>query len=188
MKERVGRLPEEKSARADNERVKRYVAELSINPTIAVGIDAHVGSIEVGKMADLVLWPCASFGIKPYMVIKNGFIAWAAMGDGNGSLGLAKPMIQKRMWGALGAAPQALGVNFVSKLAVDPDVGAKLRLGKRLIPIANVRKVSKNDMVRNSATPHVEVHPQTFEVRADGKLLMCPAATRVPLSRRYLLR
>jgi urease subunit alpha len=188
MKERVGRLSEEKSARADNERVKRYVAKLTINPAIAVGIDAHVGSIEVGKMADLVLWPRASFGIKPYMVIKNGFIVWAAMGDGNGSLGLAEPMIQKRMWGALGAAPQALGVNFVSKLAVDADVGAKLRLGKRMVPIRNVRKLSKNDMVRNSAMPRVEVDPQTFEVRADGRLLMCPPATRVPLSRRYLLR
>src|SRR6201996_134167 len=188
MKQRVGRLPEETTARADNERIKRYIAKLTINPAIAIGIDAHVGSIEVGKMADLVLWPRASFGIKPYMVIKSGFIVWAAMGDGNGSLGLAEPMIQKRMWGALGAAPQALGVNFASKLAVDADVGAKLRLGKRMVPIKNVRRLSKSNMVRNSATPHVEVDPQTFEVRADGKLLMCPPAARVPLSRRYLLR
>ena len=127
-------------------------------------------------MADLVLWPRASFGIKPYMVIKNGFIVWAAMGDGNGSLGLAEPMIQKRMWGALGAAPQQLGVNFVSKLAAEAGVGAKLGLGKRMVPIKNVRKLRKSDMVRNSAMPHVEVDPQTFEVRADGKLLMCPPA------------
>jgi urease subunit alpha len=188
MKERVGRLPEETSARADNERIKRYVAKLTINPAVAVGIDAHVGSVEVGKMADLVLWPRASFGIKPYMVIKNGFIVWAAMGDGNGSLGLAEPMIQKRMWGALGAAPQQLGVNFVSKLAAEAGVGAKLGLGKRMVPIKNVRKLRKSDMVRNSAMPHVEVDPQTFEVRADGKLLMCPPASKVPLSRRYMLR
>jgi urease subunit alpha len=191
MNERVGRLPEETTARADNERIKRYVAKLTINPAIAVGIDAHVGSIEVGKMADLVLWPRASFGVKPYMVIKSGFIAWAAMGDGNGSLGLAEPMIQKRMcvWGgALGAAPQQLGANFVSKLAAEANVGAKLGLGKRMVPIKNVRKLRKADMVRNIAMPHVDVDPQTFEVRADGKLLMCPPAVRVPLSRKYLLR
>jgi urease subunit alpha len=188
MKERIGRLPEETTARADNERIKRYVAKLTINPAIAVGIDEHVGSIEVGKMADLVLWPRASFGIKPYMVIKNGFVVWAAMGDGNGSLGLAEPMIQKRMWGALGAAPQQLGVNFVCKLAEEADVGRKLGLGKRMVSIKNVRKLRKTDMVRNAAMPHVEVDPQSFEVRADGKLLMCPPAVKVPLARRYMLR
>jgi urease subunit alpha len=107
MKERTGRLADETTARADNERIKRYIAKLTINPAIAVSIDDNVGSIEVGKMADLVLWPRASFGIKPYMVIKSGFIVWAAMGDGNGSLGLAEPMIQKRMWGALGAGAPA---------------------------------------------------------------------------------
>ena len=188
MKDRFGRLPEETTAGADNERIKRYVAKLTINPAIAVGIDAHVGSIEVGKMADLVLWPRASFGIKPYMVIKSGFVVWAAMGDGNGSLGLAEPMIQKRMWGALGKAPENLGVNFVSKLALDADVGRKLGLGKKLVQIKNVRKLRKTDMVRNTAMPWIEVDPQTFEVRADGKLLMCPPATRVPLARRYMLR
>ena len=110
------------------------------------------------------------------------------MGDGNGSLGLAEPMIQKRMWGALGAAPQQLGVNFVCKLAADADVGRKLGLGKRMVPIRNVRQLRKTDMVRNAAMPAVEVDPQTFEVRADGKLLMCEPATRVPLARRYMLR
>jgi urease subunit alpha len=188
MKERVGRLAAETTAMADNERIKRYIAKLTINPAIAVGIDDHVGSIAVGKMADLVLWPRASFGIKPYMVIKNGFIVWAAMGDGNGSLGLAEPMIQKRMWGALGAAPARLGVNFVSKLAEEADVGRKLGLVKQMVPIKNVRKLRKSDMVRNAAMPHVEVDPQTFEVRADGELLMCPPAKKVPLSRRYMLR
>ncbi|TQX85231.1 MULTISPECIES: urease subunit alpha [Rhizobium] len=188
MKERIGRRAEETTAKADNERIKRYIAKLTINPAIAVGIDDHVGSIAVGKMADLVLWPRASFGIKPYMVIKNGFIVWAAMGDGNGSLGLAEPMIQKRMWGALGAAPAHLGVNFVSKLAREADVGRKLGLVKQMVPIKSVRKLRKTDMVRNAAMPHVEVDPQTFEVRADGALLMCPPARKVPLSRRYMLR
>ncbi len=188
MKQRVGRLAEETTNRADNERIKRYVAKLTINPAIAVGIDDHVGSIEVGKMADIVIWPRASFGIKPYMVIKSGFIVWAAMGDGNGSLGLAEPMVQKRMWGALGSAPGRLGVNFVCKLAADADVGRKLGLVKPMIPIKNVRGLRKTDMVRNAAMPHVEVDPQTFEVRADGELLMCAPAVKVPLARRYMLR
>ncbi|MFC0241823.1 urease subunit alpha [Rhodopseudomonas telluris] len=188
MKDRIGRLPEERTARADNERIKRYIAKLTINPAIAVGIDREVGSIEVGKMADLVLWPRASFGLKPYIVIKNGFVVWAAMGDGNGSLGLSEPMIQKRMWGALGAAPQQLGVNFMSKLAMDAEVGRKLGLDRKSVQIKNVRKLRKTDMIRNAAMPHVDVDPQTFEVRADGKLLMCEPATRVPLARRFMLR
>jgi urease subunit alpha len=188
MKERTGRLPEETTARADNERIKRYVAKLTINPAIAVGIDEHVGSIEVGKMADIVLWPYNSFGIKPLMVIKNGFIVWAPKGDGNGSLGVAEPMVQKRMWGALGDAPRHLGVTFVSKL-VDTDAAMRrLSLQKKMLTIKSVRSLQKTDMIRNDAMPHVEVDPQTFEVRANGKLLMCPPATRVPLARRYMLR
>jgi urease subunit alpha len=110
------------------------------------------------------------------------------MGDGNGSLGLAEPMIQKRMWGALGDAPKHLGVNFVSKLAINAGVGERLGLGKQMVQIKNVRGLRKTDMVRNAAMPHVEVDPQTFEVRADGELLMCPPATKVPLARRYMLR
>jgi urease subunit alpha len=188
MKQRIGRLPEEKTAKADNERIKRYVAKLTINPAIAVGIDDHVGSISVGKMADIVLWPRASFGIKPYMVIKKGFVVWATMGDGNGSLMVAEPMIQKRMWGAQGAAPAQLGVNFVCKRAAEADLGRKLGLGKTMTQIRNVRGLRKSDMVRNATTPHVEVDPQTFEVRANGVLLMCPPATKAPLTRRYMLR
>jgi urease subunit alpha len=188
MKERVGRLPEETTAIADNERIKRYIAKLTINPAIAVGIDHVVGSIEPGKMADLVLWPRASFGIKPSMVIKNGFVVWAAMGDGNGSLPVAEPMIQRRMWGYLGQAPQHLGVTFVSKLVQEAEVSRKLGLRKAMVPIKNVRSLRKRDMVRNSALPVVEVDPQSFEVRADGKLLMCAPATKVPLARRYMLR
>jgi urease subunit alpha len=188
MKDRLGRLPEETTASADNERVKRYVAKYTINPAIAVGIDDHVGSIAPGKMADLVLWPRASFGIKPWMVIKGGFVAWAAMGDGNGSLPLAEPIVQRPMWGSLGAAKYHSGVTFVSKLALDADVGRKLGLRKQMIPIKNVRALRKSHMIRNAAMPHVEVDPQTFEVRADGKLLFCPPAARLPLTRRYMLR
>jgi len=188
MKERTGRLKEETTDRADNERIKRYIAKLTVNPAIAVGIDHSVGSVEVGKMADLVLWPRASFGIKPYMVVKSGFVVWAAMGDGNGSLGHSEPMIQRPMWGSLGAAPQRLGVNFMSKLAIEAGVRTKLGLQRESVQIRNVRKLRKTDMVRNAEMPYVEVDPQTFEVRADGALLMCEPAKRVPLARKYMLR
>jgi urease subunit alpha len=188
MKQRIGRLPEERTARADNERVKRYVAKLTINPAIAVGIDDHVGSIEVGKIADLVLWPRASFGVKPWIVMKSGAITWQAMGDGNGSLGLAEPQVQKTMWGGLGTAKHQVAFNFMSKLAIDAGVADRLRLGKTTLPIKSVRQLRKKHMIRNDALPWIEVDPQTFEVRADGKLLTCEPATKVPLMRRYMLR
>ncbi len=188
MKERIGRLPEETTARADNERVKRYIAKLTINPAIAVGIDDHVGSIEVGKIADLVLWPRASFGVKPWTVIKNGVITWQAMGDGNGSLGLAEPQVQKTMWGGLGRATQAVSFNFMSKLAIDAGVADRLGLQKHTLPIRSVRALRKTHMIRNDLLPAIEVDPQTYEVRADGKLLMCEPVKRVPLMRRYMLR
>jgi urease subunit alpha len=188
MKDRVGRLAEETTARADNARIKRYVAKYTINPAIAVGIDDHVGSIAPGKLADLVIWPRASFGIKPWMVLKSGFVVWAAMGDGNGSLPLCEPIIHRPMWGQLGSAPGHLGVVFASKLAVEADVGRRLGLVKRMVQIKSVRTLQKSNMIHNTARPHIEVDPQTFEVRADGRLLMCPPADRVPLSRRYMLR
>ena len=188
MKDRTGRLPEETTARADNERIKRYVAKYTINPAIAAGIDGHVGSIEAGKMADIVLWQRHSFGIKPWMVLKSGFIVWSAMGDGNASQIDSQPIIQRPMWGAMGLSPSELGVTFASRLALDADVPRKLRLRKRMLPIRSVRKLGKRDMVRNAALPHIEVDPQTFEVRADGRLLMCEPAKVVPLCRRYLLR
>ena len=188
MKDRTGRLPQETTDRADNERIKRYVAKYTINPAIAAGIDDYVGSIAPGKIADLVLWPRASFGVKPWMVFKRGFIAWAAMGDANGSLSLSEPIVHRPMWGALGAAPGELGLNFFSKLAIDADVPRRLGLRKQAIQVKNTRSLGKADMLRNSALPHIEVDPQTFEVRADGRLLTCPPAAVVPLSRKYMLR
>lgn len=188
MKERVGRLPEETTERADNERIKRYVAKLTVNPAIAVGIDEHVGSIQPGRMADLVLWPFASFGSKPWMVIKGGFVAWAAMGDGNASQTGSEPLVQRPMWGAIGTARHHLGVTFVSKLAIEAGTEQRLRVAKRFVPIRSVRGLKKTDMLRNTAMPKIEVDPQTFEVRADGRLLMCEPARRVPLNRRYMLR
>ncbi len=188
MKERVGRLPEENTERADNERIKRYVAKYTVNPAVAVGIDDHVGSIAPGRLADLVLWPRASFGIKPWLVIKAGYVAWAAMGDGNASQINSEPIIHRPMWGAMGSAKHHLGVTFVSKLAIENNVARKLGVAKRMIPIKSVRALRKSDMIRNTAMPGIEVDPQTFEVRADGQLLWCEPAARVPLGRRYMLR
>jgi urease subunit alpha len=188
MKDRIGRLPEERTLRADNERIKRYVAKYTINPAIAAGIADHVGSIAPGKLADLVLWPRSSFGVKPWMVLKSGFVVWSAMGDANGSLPLSEPVVHRPMWGALGKAPGELGVNFFSKLAIQSDVRRRLRLDKAAVQIKNTRSLTKSDMIRNSALPRIEVDPHTFEVRADGRLLACDPVKTVPLFRRYMLR
>jgi urease subunit alpha len=188
MKDRVGRLPEETTARSDNERIKRYIAKLTINPAIAVGIDKYVGSIAPGKYADLVLWRRDSFGIKPALVFKNGYIVWAPVGDANGSLQFSEPVIQRPMWGALGKAAAGLSSVFVSQLAIDAGHVGSLGLGKTILPISSTRHLGKADMVRNDALPQVEVDPRTYDVRVNGVLLPYTAAERVPLSRRYLLR
>ena len=180
MKERVGRLPTEKTARADNERIRRYIAKYTINPARAVGIEEHVGSLEPGRLADIVLWPRNSFGVKPWMVIKGGFVAWAAMGDGNASQTNSEPIIQRPMWGALGTAKHKLGYTFTSRLAVEADVERKLGVQKRFIQIRNI--------LHNDAMPHITVDSQTFDVYADGALLTCAPAKKVPLNRRYMLR
>jgi urease subunit alpha len=188
MKERLGRLEGELTARADNERIKRYVAKYTINPARAVGIDTHVGSLERGKIADIVLWPRHSFGIKPWLVIKGGFVVWSAMGDPSASHINSEPVIQRPMWGALGSSRWTLGVTFVSRLAMQQDVRGKLRAQKQMVQIRNVRGLSKRDMLHNDAMPQIDVDPRTFQVFADGKLLQCEPAKRVPLNRKYLLR
>ncbi|MET0704478.1 MAG: urease subunit alpha [Mycobacterium sp.] len=188
MKQRVGRLPEETTAAADNERVKRYIAKLTVNPAIAIGADAHLGSVEVGKVADLVIWQPAFFGVKPRVVLKNGFVAWATLGDAAGSISSSEPNIARPNWGALGDAAAHLGFVFMSSLAIDAGVPATLGLRKNVLPIKSVRSLRKKDMVRNSALPHVEVDPRTFDVRADGVLLTAEPATEVPFSRKYMLR
>lgn len=188
MKDRHGPLPEESRPGADNERIKRYIAKLTINPAIAVGIDAHVGSIEPGKLADLVLWPRASFGVKPSHVLKAGMVAWASMGDANGSIPLSEPVIQRRMWGALGAASSTVSTVFVSKLVLESGALDHLGLRKTILPITSTRHLRKSDMVRNDALPHVRVDPRTFEVTVDDAVLETVPALSVPLSRRYLLR
>jgi urease subunit alpha len=188
MKDRVGRLPEERTARADNARILRYVAKYTINPAIAAGIHEHVGSIEPGKMADLVFWPRASFGAKPWLVMKAGFVAWAAMGDGNASQIGSEPQVHRPMFGSTGISPEKLGVTFVSRLAVQADTHRRLGVAKPFVQIRSVRRTRKRDMVRNDALPAIEVDPATFEVRADGRLLVCEPARVVPLHRAYLLR
>ncbi len=184
MKVQRGALPTD-SSRNDNERIKRYVAKYTINPAIAHGISSEVGSIEPGKLADMVLWSPAFFGVKPEMVIKGGFIAWSVMGDANASIPTPQPVLYRPMFGSFGAAPQSTGVTFVS-LASVPYVET-LGLHKRLVPVQNCRKIGKADMIHNSATPHIEVDPETYEVHADGELLTCEPASVLPLAQRYFL-
>lgn len=188
MKDQRGRLPTEKTPRADNERIKRYIAKYTINPARAMGIDHYVGSLEAGKMADLVLWGAAFFGAKPLMVMKGGFMAWSIMGDASGCIFPVEPIIQRPMWGAVGSAPSALSAIFASSLALEADIPRKLELHKPMLPIRNTRAVGKGNMLHNDACPDITVNPHTHEVYADGELLTCEPADEVPLARRYFLR
>src|SRR5262245_24016671 len=183
MKDRKGRLGTERTARADNERIKRYVAKYTINPARALGIDQHVGSIEPGQLADLVLWTPAFFGAKPQMVIKSGFVVWSVMGDASGCIYPTEPVVQRPMWGAVGDAPSALGAFFASALALQADVPHTLGLRRRMVPIKSTRSLGKRDMLHNDACPEITVDASTHEVYADGELLTCEPATSVPLSR-----
>jgi urease subunit alpha len=173
------------SSRNDNARIKRYVSKYTINPAIAHGIAHEVGSVEAGKLADLVLWSPAFFGVKPEMVIKSGFIAWSVMGDANASIPTPQPVLYRPMFGSFGAAPQSTSVTFISLASL--GYVEKLGLKKRLVPVQNCRKIGKADMVHNSATPKIEVDPETYEVRADGELLTCEPAAVLPLAQRYFL-
>jgi urease subunit alpha len=188
MKDQRGRLPEESTALGDNERIKRYIAKYTINAARVFGIDSYIGSIEPGKLADLVLWRPAFFGIKPELVIKGGFIVHGAMGDSAASLYTCEPLVMRPQWGSFGRAPQALSVNFVNRLAVEADTGAALGLHKPLLPAFGTRTLRKSDMLHNDACPHIRVDAQTFEVYADGELLTCEPVSKVPLAQRYMLR
>jgi urease subunit alpha len=184
MKTQRGPLPGD-SSRNDNTRVKRYVSKYTINPAIAHGIAHEIGSIEPGKLADLVIWHPAFFGVKPEMVIKGGFIAWSVMGDANASIPTPQPVLYRPMFGSFGGATQATSATFVSRASL-PQV-ERLGLRKRAVAVANCRKIGKADMVHNSATPHIEVDAETYEVRADGELLTCEPASVLPLAQRYFL-
>jgi urease subunit alpha len=173
------------SSRNDNERVKRYVSKYTINPAITHGIAHEAGSIEPGKLADLVLWSPAFFGVKPEMILKGGFIAWSVMGDANASIPTPQPVLYRPMFGAFGGAVQASSATFVSEASL-PQV-ERLALRKRLVAVRNCRNIGKASMIHNSATPRIEVDPETYEVRADGELLTCEPASILPLAQRYFL-
>ncbi len=173
-------------ARNDNRRVKRYVAKYTINPAIAHGIAHAVGSLEPGKIADLVLWRPAFFGAKPSMVLKGGSIAASLMGDPNASIPTPQPVHWRPMFGAFGGGLKT-SFTFVSQAAFDAGIGRELGLAKTTIPVRGTRSLRKRDMIHNGATPHMEVDPETYEVRADGQLLVCEAATVLPLAQRYFL-
>jgi urease subunit alpha len=186
MKLQRGALPQD-SERHDNFRARRYIAKYTINPAIAHGISHEVGSVEVGKLADLVLWRPAFFGVKPAMIIKGGMIVAAPMGDPNASIPTPQPVHYRRMFGALGGARTATSVSFVSQVAMQRDLGARLGLRKRLVPVMDTRTLRKSDMILNDYLPHIEVDAQTYEVRADGQLLTCEPASVLPLAQRYFL-
>ena len=175
------------SVRHDNTRVKRYVAKYTINPAIAHGIAEEVGSIEPGKLADLVLWKPAFFGVKPEMVVKGGFIAWSVMGDANASIPTPQPVLYRPMFGAFGGAPAAISITFVSRAALEAGVPARLGLRKAARAVRHTRDIGKRDMVHNAAMPRIEVDPETYEVRADGELLTCEPAAALPMAQRYFL-
>ena len=185
MKVQRGLLTED--THADNFRARRYIAKYTINPAIAHGISHEVGSIEAGKLADLVLWKPAFFGIKPALIIKGGMIAAAPMGDPNASIPTPQPVHYRPMFGAFGPAREATSVTFVSQAFTETKLAEHLRLAKRLVPVSGTRNVTKHDMVLNSYLPEMEVDPETYEVRADGQLLTCEPAEVLPLAQRYAL-
>ena len=197
MKRQLGTLDEDAAASGsnpdgldDNERILRYVAKYTINPAIAHGMSHLVGSIESGKLADLVVWKPSTFGAKPEMVIKGGSIAWAQMGDPNASVPTPQPVYMRPMFGA---RPRVAGdgggtsVAFVSNMAASDGVGERLGLGKIVAPVVGTRHVGKSDMVKNDATPDVSINPETFEVVANGKRLWCDPVDEVPLAQRFFL-
>ena len=186
MKVQRGTLPGD-DGDADNGRVKRYVAKYTINPAIAHGVDAHVGSVEVGKLADLVLWSPAFFGVKPELVIKGGMIATAPMGDPNASIPTPQPVHYRPMFGACGRARLETSLLFLSQAGIEADVGETLGLTRRQVAVRNTRSISKRDMKLNDSLPVIEVDPETYAVRADGELLICEPAEVLPMAQRYFL-
>ncbi len=186
MKVQRGPLPDD-TERNDNNRVKRYVAKYTINPAITHGIAEHVGSVEAGKLADIVLWRPAFFGVKPELVIKGGLIAWSAMGDANASIPTPQPVLYRPMFGSFGGATAATSLTFVSQAALEAGIGQQLALRKTTTAVQNCRSIVKANMIGNDATPQIDVDPETYEVRADGELLTCEPAQTLPMAQRYFL-
>ena len=186
MKKMVGKLPED-TGNNDNFRVKRYLAKYTINPAITHGISEHVGSLESGKLADIVIWTPQFFGIKPKMIIKGGMIAYSLMGDPNASIPTTEPIMYRPMFGALGSAKYSTSFTFTSKLALEKGLEKKISTKKKLVPVKNCRKIGKKDMVHNNLTPKIEIDPETYEVKVDGKIATVKAADKLALARLYSL-
>jgi len=186
MKKQRGKLEEDKGV-GDNYRVKRYIAKYTINPAITHGISEYVGSVEVGKLADLVVWDPAFFGVKPEIVVKGGFISYSLMGDPNASIPTPQPVVYRPMFGSLGRAKYSTCMTFVSKAALEKNIPEKLGLQKIVKPVSGIRSLSKKDMILNGETPEIEVDPQTYEVKVDGKLVTCEPAEVLPMAQRYFL-
>ena len=172
---------------SDNSRAKRYVAKYTINPAITHGMATEIGSIEPGKLADLVLWKPEFFGAKPEMIVKGGFIAWSAMGDPNASIPTPQPVLYRPMFGSFGAAIAPTSITFLSETALNAGLPQRLGLKKLIAPVRNCRRIGKKDMIHNNATPNIEVDPETYEVRVDGTLITCEPARVLPLAQRYFL-
>jgi urease subunit alpha len=188
MKTQRGALPEDQGKGNDNFRAKRYVAKYTINPAITHGVADYIGSVEPGKLADLVIWSPAFFGVKPDLVIKGGFIAAAPMGDPNASIPTPQPVHYRPMFGAFGGARTRSSLIFGSGLSVQKDVGKRLGLAKDVVAVKNVRGgISKKSMIHNDATPDITIDAETYEVRADGELLVCEPAKVLPMAQRYFL-
>jgi urease subunit alpha len=185
MKRRRGPLPGDGGA--DNLRARRYVAKYTICPAIAHGLDDSIGSVETGKLADLVLWQPAFFGVRPHAVLKGGLVAWAAMGDANASIPTPQPMLPRPMWGAAPEAAASTSVSFVSELALENGLDERLGLARALVPVADVSGRGKADMINNDALPDIQVEPDTFTVRIDGEVIEEAPAAELPMAQRYFL-
>jgi len=186
MKKMTGSLPEDTSQN-DNFRVKRYLAKITINPAITHGISDHVGSLQPGRLADIVIWSPQFFGVKPKMIIKGGFIAYSLMGDPNASIPTTEPVLYRPMFGSFGKAVQSTSVIFTSQLALDNGIQEKINCDKKLIAVKNCRSIGKKDMLYNDATPDIDVNPETYEVKVDGKIATTDPATKLSLGRLYHL-
>lgn len=186
MKKMTGRLAQESGAN-DNLRVKRYLAKITINPAITHGISQYVGSLEPGKIADIVVWTPQFFGIKPKLIIKGGMIAYSLMGDPNASIPTTEPIYYRPMFGSMGGAKYSTSVTFTSQIALDLGLSSKVKTSKRLVPVKNCRKIGKKDMIYNDLTPKIEINPETYEVRVDGNIATVDPADKVSLARLYNL-
>jgi urease subunit alpha len=186
MRRERGRLAGEQGAN-DNLRIRRYIAKYTINPAIAHGVSHEVGSVEAGKLADLVLWRPEFFGVKPEMVIKGGFIAWAQMGDANASIPTPQPVLMRPMFGAFGRATEAISLAFVSQASLDAGIAGRYRVGRRMVAARGCRSLGKRDMKLNDALPVIRVDPERYTVTADGEKLVSMPAAVLPLAQRYFL-